>query len=388
MRQVTTEHLTALLADHEPPCISLYQPTHRHFPANQQDPIRYRNLLKELEKSLGEKRPKAGVRSSLERFYALTDDQSFWNHRTDGLAILSSPEIFNVFELQRTVPERAIVADSFHTKPLVRIVQSADRYQVLSVGRHEAQLYEGNRDALDPIESPEVPATVSQALGEELTEPHLTVSSYGRGSGAPHAPHGEPSISHGHGSRKDETDIDRDRFFRAVDRAVLEHHSRLSSLPLILAALPEYHSHFRELSHNPFLMPEGIAVDPSALSIDQLRAQAWQVMEPYYRKRLEKLIGDYRLALSQRLGSDDVEEVAQAAIAGRVQFLLINGDKEVPGKLDATSGQIVAGDLAHPEIDDVLDDLATVVLKSKGEVVVLPESQLPSDSGLAAVYRY
>ncbi len=53
MRQITTAHLTELLGDHEPPCISLYQPTHRNHPDNQQDPIRYRNLLREMESSLG-----------------------------------------------------------------------------------------------------------------------------------------------------------------------------------------------------------------------------------------------------------------------------------------------------------------------------------------------
>jgi len=35
MRQITNDQLSGLLVTHEPPCISLYQPTHRH----QQDPI-------------------------------------------------------------------------------------------------------------------------------------------------------------------------------------------------------------------------------------------------------------------------------------------------------------------------------------------------------------
>ena len=34
--------------------ISLYQPTHRSFPLNKQDPIVFKNLLKELEASLDE----------------------------------------------------------------------------------------------------------------------------------------------------------------------------------------------------------------------------------------------------------------------------------------------------------------------------------------------
>jgi hypothetical protein len=66
MRQITTNHLTGLLVAHEPPCISLYQPTHRRHPENQQDPIRYRNLLSEMETSLREKYPTRQVRTILD----------------------------------------------------------------------------------------------------------------------------------------------------------------------------------------------------------------------------------------------------------------------------------------------------------------------------------
>jgi hypothetical protein len=50
---------------------------------------------------------------------------------------------------QRPVPELVVVADSFHVKPLMRILQSADRYQVLGLNRREIKLYQGNRDVLD-----------------------------------------------------------------------------------------------------------------------------------------------------------------------------------------------------------------------------------------------
>jgi len=124
--------------------------THRHYPDNQQGPIRYRNLLKEMETSLREKYPARGVRLLREPFQALAHDTHFWNHRTDGLAILSAPGPFDIFELQRPVKELLVVADSFHLKPLLRILQSADRYQILCLTRHTARLYEGNRDVLMP----------------------------------------------------------------------------------------------------------------------------------------------------------------------------------------------------------------------------------------------
>jgi len=387
MRQLSRNDLSALLADHEPPCISLYLPTHRAHPENQQDPIRYRNLLAEMENSLRQKYPTREVRTLLEKFQALARDDRFWNHRTDGLAILSSAETFQIFELQRTVPELLVVADSFHTKPLLRILQSADRYQILSLSRHEAKLYEGNRDGLDPVELTDVPSTITEALGEELTEPHLTVASYGAGAARASGGGAAPSV-HGHGDKKDEVDIDRDRFFRSIDRGILEHHSRPSGLPLMLATLTEYHAPFREVSHNPFLMADGIMKNPEALGLDQLRAEAWRIVEPVYLQRLAKLSDDFQVARSRDLGSDDLAQIAVAATAGRVGTLLVEADRQIAGKIDGATGRIQLGDLSDPEVDDVLDDLAELVLRLKGAVVVVPADRLPSDTGAAAIYRF
>ncbi|MCI0462336.1 MAG: cupin domain-containing protein [Gemmataceae bacterium] len=55
MRHLTTDVLRGLLTGHEPPCISLYQPTHRANPDNLQGPIRYKNLVRDAERSLREK---------------------------------------------------------------------------------------------------------------------------------------------------------------------------------------------------------------------------------------------------------------------------------------------------------------------------------------------
>jgi hypothetical protein len=81
----------------------------------------------------------------------LAADTPFWSHTFDGLGILGAKDFFRVYNLQRPVPELAVVADSFHAKPLLRILQSADRYQILAVNRQAIRLFEGNRDALDEI---------------------------------------------------------------------------------------------------------------------------------------------------------------------------------------------------------------------------------------------
>lgn len=384
MNTLDQDHEAGLLDNCDPPCLSLYQPTHRHHPDNQQDPIRFRNLVKTLEESLLQQLPEEEIRPLLKPFLALAEDRSFWNHTLDGLAVLAAKGTFRVYKLQRPMAELAVVADSFHTKPLLRVLQSADRYHVLGLNRREVKLFEGNRDALDEIElHQDVPRDVTAALGKELTEPHLIVASYG-GAGGAHAP-----MHHGHGTGRDEADIDAERFFRIVDRAILEYHSQPSHLPLILAALPEHHHLFHEVSHNPFLIPQSIDAHPDALSsIDELRERAWQVMEPRYLARLATLVEEFGNAKAQGRGHDDIAQVARATVAGQVSTLLIEARREVPGRINASTGDVQFDDLAHPQVDDVLDDLGTLALKMGGKVVVVPTERMPTSTGVAAIYRY
>jgi hypothetical protein len=250
------------------------------------------------------------------------------------------------------MPERVVVADSFHVKPLVRFIQSADRYQVLCPSRQSATLLEGNRDVLDPIDlADEIPRTSVEAGANDM----------------------------------DTTDV---RFFRALDRGVLEHHSRPSGLPLVLVALTENAEHFRRLSQNPALLEGGVSLDPASVSPERLRGEVWQHVQPYYLHRLSQLVESFQEARSKRQGSGDVSDIAQAAVANQVATLLVEADRLIPGTLDSASGRINFAEMSQPDVDDLLDDLAELVLTRGGEVIVVPSDRMPTKSGAAAIFRF
>lgn len=373
---------TGILRDHrDAVCLSLYQPTHRHHPASAQDPIRYGNLVRSLEESLKPKLAKAQIDALLEPFRALTTDPAFWNNAGDGLAVLGSANLFRAYRLRRPVPQLAIVAGTFHLKPLMRILQSADRYHVLALSRKDVRLFEGNRDVLDEVALADgVPRTIVDALGDELTEPHLKVSSYGGAGKAP--------MHHGHGDRASEVDLDAERYFRALDRAVMTHHSQPAGIPLILAALPQHHHMFHSISHNPALLADSLDVHPESLpSLDALRQRAWQLMEPRYLARLAGLVESFGNARSKGQSEADLANTARAVVAGRVATLLIEADRVIPGRVEP-DGALKLGDPGQSGVDDVLDDLGTLVQQQGGEVVIVPAGRMPTDTGLAAIFRY
>lgn len=357
-----------LLGDVPPPCLSLYQPTHRAHPERAQDTIRYRNLVRSLEEGLRRDYGGTDTRPLLEPFHALAGDERFWSRALDGLAVLGAAGIFRVHRLQRPVGELAVVGESFHVKPLLRILQSADRFQILALSRGKARLFEGNRDAVDEIElAPAVPGTPDEARGEERKEPHVSVWTSHAGARGPQAGAG---VHHGQGEKAAEAERDTEQFFRAVDRGVLERHSRPTGLPLILAALPQHHGHFRRLSRNPYLLPRGIELDPDALGPRELRERVWGVLEPHYLARLAGLVEMFGAARARELGTEDPAQAAADAAAGRVATVLIEAER------------------ADAALDERLDDVGELTLKNGGQVVVVPAARMPTRTGLAAIYRY
>jgi hypothetical protein len=173
-----------------------------------------------------------------------------------------------------------------------------------------------------------------------------------------------------------------------VDRAVLESYSKPSGLPLLLAALPEHHHLFHQISQNPFLIEGGIRVNVDSLSIEELRVLAWQSIEPRYQARLTSLCEEFEQARAKGVGRDNLAQVAEASIFGRVATLLIEADRQIAGRLNGATGRVEQASPEDPDVHDLLSDLGEVVVKKGGEVVVVPAERMPSRTGLAATYRY
>lgn len=379
--KIVSDFPNEILEEKEGPFISLYQPTHRHRPHNEQDPIRFKNLVKQIERSLREHYSRRQIEPILEPFYVLAGDKAFWNHSLDGLAILATKDRGVIYKLQRPVKELAVVADSFHIKPLIRIFQSADRYQLLGLSRGEFALYEGNRYGFAPIElDSEVPRTMKDVLGDEYDEKYLTAGVFAGPKGV--------GAYHGHGGRKETIDKYTERFFRYVDRFVLDNYSKPSGLPLILVALDEHHPVFRRISRNPFLIEEGVRVAFDSISVEEMRDRVWQIIEPVYLQKTKELVDEFKEAQSRFMATDDLAQIARAAWENRVATLLVESDRIIPGKVDMSNGRLIEGDLQHPEFDDILDDLAEMVFRAQGKVVALPKERMPTDTGAAATFRF
>ena len=152
--------------------------------------------------------------------------------------------------------------------------------------------------------------------------------------------------------------------------------------------MPEYHSIFRKISDNPYLLDEGIKTNYDILTIDSLKEKMWKLIEPTYIKKDNDLIERFNNARAQSLGSDDIASVARASVNNQVHTALIESNMVIPGKLEPSTGKIEMGQLDNPEYGDLLNDIALIVMQNGGNVVMLPRERMPSATGIAAIYRF
>ncbi|MDO9629400.1 MAG: hypothetical protein Q7I99_05805 [Acholeplasmataceae bacterium] len=367
--------------DKKAPLISIYQETSRHLPDNKRDALVFKNLIKAVESSLKEKYSKDEIQPLLEMFSKIENESTFWSHTIDGIALFATLDECIIYHLKAPTHTLAVVADSFHIKPLIQYHQFMQNYQILDLDGQSFQILNGNPYQVERAELGEgIQTTKDAILGTELTDAYQTHGTYGGASGK--------STFHGHGGKKDEIEIDLERFFRRVDSIVNENISKVSKLPLILLAPIEHHSLFIGLSSNQYLEEKGIAGTFDTLEKDELVKQLTSYAKNTFNKKVEKSINQFHQFRSDEKSSDQLIDILSAVVDGRVETLLIEENKIIPGKIDPIHKKMIIKKLSDPEFDDILDDLAQFTLDRSGEVFILSKDKMPTESGIAAIFRY
>jgi hypothetical protein len=312
------------------------------------------------------------IRERLERI----DCEEFWDQGTasDGLAVFAASGFFAAFRLPGKFPELQVVGGTFHTKPLIRFLQSnSASYHLLALNADHAVLYEGFGDALREVPLRGVPATLEDLLKTE--------------DGAPKSRRDRRSI--GQGNAREEAKLDAERFFRALARDLWKNHLLAVGKPLILAAPGHHQPLFRKVAQIPTLLEKGIVADPSKMSLEDLKIEARRVLEPEIGRRIAAAREEFGLARSRGHGSDSLQAIAPAVTEGRVRLLFVESGRRIWGLLDRATGDILPGDPARNAYDvDLLDEVAEVTISRGGEVYVLPKDEMPTVNGIAAIFRF
>jgi release factor family 3 len=370
------EELERLLKPAGTPCISIHLPTHRGFPGWKQDPVRFRALVGAVEKLLAEGPAPRGAARIVAPLRAL-EDSPHWEYSLDGFAAFLSPDFAAAYRLPIPVPERTVVADTFHVKPLIPFLHANRRYLVLAVSENEVTLYDGGPLGVEAVELRGVPESLREALG--VPDYDRLVSRHGAPSGP---------VLHGRGPGREITKTELLKYFRRIDKALHEF-LRGESAPLVLAAVDSHHPLYRETNTYPHLISHRLVGSYERTNGARIHAEAWPIVSQEFKKRVDEWIDRYREVASKGLTTDVIEEIGPAAVAGRVACVLAEEGAAVGGILDRATGSVLRrSDKLQPGGDDLVDDVCEESLKRRGLVFVIPRASMPTSSPIAAVLRY
>ena len=94
MNLLAIDELTTLATESNSTCISIYTPMERLGAETQQNPIRFKNRVRQAEEQLlAMGMSEQDAKELLQPVHEL-DTYEFWQHQSDGLAILLSPNQF------------------------------------------------------------------------------------------------------------------------------------------------------------------------------------------------------------------------------------------------------------------------------------------------------
>ena len=380
MENLTLDQIKGLAKQTASPSISIFLPTHSAGRETQQDPIRFKNLLRDAEKQLldnGMGPREAGA--LLQPAQALLDDTNFWNHQHDGLAVFIAADDFHYYPLPFSVEELLVVAQSYYVKPVLPLFTNNGHYYILAVSLDEVRLFEGTHYGVGQISLPEgTPTNMEAALRLDDSQKSLQMHSGGSGG-----------MFHGQGAGNEEEKIWIEQYLNLVDTSLTETF-REQNAPLVLAGvdylLPMYH----KVSEYQNIMEEGITGSPEHLHPEELQEQAWRIVETYFQQETKKTVEQYQQLADTDKATDNVEEIVTAAFNGRVDKLILSIENQIWGAFNPKDGKVERSSNGQSKKYNLalLDFTAMNTLQNGGTVCALSQDEMPTDSPIAAVFRY
>lgn len=380
---ITEKKFRELASVHAPHCFTIIIPTSRAGDEvdSKQLQKRYKNSLKELRSICEEKGLKnKEIVKYLEPLETLLEDVHFWRNQSDGLAVFMQKDIMECFTLPGEYKETVYLADHYYLLPLIPLFNDNGIFYLLSISLGKVNFFEGSRHDITEIAIDDlVPGRLEDAVGYDYEDSSLQHRSGQEGDGT--------AMYHGQGAGKDDKKGEIKKFFRAVDKGLMNILNDKDA-PLVLACVDHYYPVYREVTHYNHLFDEYIGGNPDEEDPILLHEKAWMILEKHFRQQRETRTERYRDSSSGGKTSADPEKIIPAAVDGRIDTLFLQKDSDHYGYYDPETRDIIE----HEESDSrvSLFNLAAMnTLKNGGQVYLSEPDEMPvADTEINALFRY
>jgi release factor family 3 len=376
MSLLSRDEIQTLIQTSHGPCVSIFMPTFRAGDT-QQNPIRFKNLLRSAEERL----PGWGLRngdaeSLLDPARRLMDDRGFWEHQDEGLALFRSPDLFKTYRLPLALRELSVVEDRFHVKPLFPLLSGDGHFYVLALSLKNIRLILASRFSAREVDLGDIPKSFQEAMGGLTRQfSQLQAGTF-------------PS----HGMAEDDLKAEIVKYFQIVDDGLNHLEVNIDrEAPFVLAGVEHLLPRYREASKLPHVLDEGLTGNVEGLSPEELRDKAWEIVEPVLladRRRAVERFGDLR---GTGRTSTHLDEILPAAHDGRVDTLFTARGVRVWGTYDHEGRAARFQEDQERQVngsEDLIDRAAVQTFLNGGTVYAVEQQEVPEGYAVAAIFRY
>lgn len=347
------------------PAISIFVPTHRTFPDNQQDAIALKNAMKELETRLSENYDKREAQSLVQQIEQKLADHNH-NYNLDTLAIFATAEDTQILNFPFKVKPRIILDQHFATRDILRELNNSVHYYLVVVSRNQGRLLEVFNDQLvrELNQNDEL-----QGLNFPIENTHLYTTNSDDRSNA----------------TKEENYIK--EFLNRIDKSVQEVYKQ-NPLPIIVVGDDRTVSFYEQVCDNPSAIFTTVTNSTNLESEARLLIDDAQDKVNLYRTTLQQASqAEISQAKSQNLLIEDLSSIYRAAKEGRVDQIFIRKGYVQPATIEEeTSSVELNSDTTNT--DDIVDDVLSIVIQHGGKANFLSGDFLDDNINLLAKVRY
>jgi hypothetical protein len=379
------EELMALARVHDINCFSIYLPTSRAGEEVDQKhaQLRLKNVLKELEQTIDNRVAGEEVKRSLRKLDELKEDDLFFRHQSDGLAIFIHSGEIQTYTLPVRFEQQLHIADHFYLIPLLPYFNDNGRFYLMALSLQQVSLYECTQHSIAEVVLEEVaPRSLEDVVGKDYENKSLQYRTSGASSG------GKAEVMyHGQGSGKDDRHKETKKFLRAVDQAVTTLLGE-DQAPLVLACVDQYLPAYRDITKYQHLFPEHIPGNPDEADPLTLHEKGWLLVEEHFtRKRREKREQTRQWSATGK-ATYDLGEILPAALDGRIDTLFLQKGKDHRGLFDLEQRVIRKAPERTHEVS-LFNMAATHTLLNGGDVFLETAGHMPfKESKINALFRY
>ena len=359
------------------PFISLYLSTSNLPQESKKDRAVFKNLIAQAKDKLVTDYNKIEIEKFLEPLYQLEKESIFWSFNQKGLAIFLNEKNCYTYKLPYSVDNHVNYGDKITFKPLIRLSQNIIHYYVLALNRDYFKVYEVNGKTIIQVQfDPSVLIKAKDVIGDQRTEDISTIGGY--------SSYGRQGITHGRGGKKDDIDIDTEKYIRYVEHTLYEELTKKKALPIILISLPKTHIHYRQINKNKDLYDKGIIKSPDSMTDEEILEETYGLIENYFMDELKMKIDKARKSVELSRASQDVHEIIKVIKSNQIDVLYIQDDRKLYGFVDWDNQTI---DVNRKSDIDIHEELAEKTIMLGHKVFSVSKDILNVGSGILAQYR-